>query len=126
MIRKGDTFITTSRDVADYFGKQHKDVLEAIRTVAAQLTAEKSAICFQLSNFDQKTGFGTRPMPLYEMTRDGFTLLVMGFTAPNFRAIEIETTVGYGTRPHPLNPIMDAMRSRPQSATEPSSTAPTK
>ncbi len=65
--------ITTSLKVAEKFEKQHKDVLESIRN----LVAEKSA-----AKFFKETTYKNRgkKYPMYEMDRDGFSLLVMGFT----------------------------------------------
>jgi len=66
---------TTSRVVAQVFGKAHRDVLRAIRNLE---TPEE----FNLRNFAQiefKDDKG-RAFPEYTMTRDGFMFLVMGFT----------------------------------------------
>jgi Rha family phage regulatory protein len=80
--------ITTSLDVARYFGKRHDRVLRAIRDLIAQLPAER------LPNFGETfievTGpnGATRSEPAYRLTRDGFTLLAMGFTGA--RALEFK------------------------------------
>ena len=68
---------TTSRDVADWFGKPHNDVLKAIR--ALDCSEE-----FSLGNFSQSDYMTDRgkKYPQYLMTRDGFTFLAMGFTGP--------------------------------------------
>ena len=66
---------TTSRVVAKAFGKEHRNVLQAIRNLD---TPEE----FNLLNFEQvefKDDKG-RTFPEYTMTRDGFMFLVMGFT----------------------------------------------
>lgn len=63
-----------SRDVAEYFEKQHKDVLESIRNLTAENSATKSM--FIETSFESRGKF----YPQYELTRDGFSLLVMGFT----------------------------------------------
>lgn len=66
--------VVSSRQVAESFGKQHKNVLAAIREI---LVAEKSA-----TKFYYETSFEYRgqKFPEYLMNRDGFSLLVMGFT----------------------------------------------
>lgn len=66
--------VVSSKQVAERFGKFHKDVLESIRDI---LAAENSA-----TKFYHKTTFENRgkKYPMYLMNRDGFTLLVMGFT----------------------------------------------
>ena len=67
--------LASSREVADRFGKNHKDVLESIRN----LTAENSAVkdMFQISQYTNSRG---RNYDQYLMNRDGFSLLAMGFT----------------------------------------------
>lgn len=66
--------------VAQCFEKEHKNVLRDI----ARITDSNSGLseCFTELNFEpstykDKTG---RKLPCYCMTRDGFTLLVMGYT----------------------------------------------
>ena len=66
--------VVSSRQVAENFGKEHKHVLESIRTI---LAAENSAIkFFRQSTFENRG----KQYPEYWMNRDGFSLLVMGFT----------------------------------------------
>lgn len=70
--RNEERLVTTSLKVAEVFEREHKDVLESIRN----LTAEKSAAKF----FAEKTYTSRgKEYPMYEMDRDGFSLLVMGF-----------------------------------------------
>ena len=66
--------VVSSRQVADNFGKQHKDVLESIRGI---LAAENSATKFFYESTFTNRG---KQYPEYLMNRDGFSLLVMGFT----------------------------------------------
>lgn len=71
--RYEEKLVTTSLKVAEHFEKEHKDVLESIRN----LVAENSA-----ANFFTLTTYKNRgkEYPMYEMDRDGFSLLAMGFT----------------------------------------------
>lgn len=71
--------ITTSLMVAKVFGKEHKDVLKAIRNLDCSLefTARNFAPCFYLKELRNNV---TLKAPFYQMTRDGFTFLAMGFT----------------------------------------------
>ena len=70
--------VVSSRQVAESFGKLHKDVLESIREI---LKAENSATrLFYESIF--KVPNCNKPFPEYLMNRDGFTLLAMGFNGP--------------------------------------------
>ena len=66
--------VVSSRQVAENFGKQHKDVLESIRGI---LAAENSATKFFRESTFENRG---KHYPEYIMNRDGFSLLVMGFT----------------------------------------------
>ena len=67
---------TTSLQIAEHFGKRHTHVLRAIRNLLAELP-ENARPNFGLSEFTDGTG---RKLPAYRITRDGFTLLAMGFT----------------------------------------------
>lgn len=66
--------VTDSRKVADTFGRPHKDVLESVRGI---LAAENSATKFFYETTYENRG---KQYPCYLMNRDGFSLLVMGFT----------------------------------------------
>lgn len=72
---KNNQVVVSSRQVAEKFGKLHKDVLENIREI---IKAENSALTFYQEN-TYKAGTG-KNYPEYLMNRDGFSLLVMGFT----------------------------------------------
>ena len=75
--KKGEEqLVTTSLKVAEKFGKQHKDVLESIREI---LKAENSALkLFKEDTY--KVDGNNKSYPMFYMNRDGFSLLVMGFT----------------------------------------------
>lgn len=89
-IRK-DQAVTSSLQVAKDFGKRHDNVIRAIERLqsdllkikevedSAQLKNEGSSkqVKFMKSTYKDSTG---RSLPMYYMTRDGFSLLVMGFT----------------------------------------------
>lgn len=73
-----EVLTTTSRKVAEVFEKQHKDVLESIRNIKKQIdSAENSAQYFTENQYKDSSG---KNNPEYIITRDGFSLLVMGFT----------------------------------------------
>lgn len=71
---KNNQVVVSSRQVAEKFGKLHKDVLENIRNI---LVAENSATKFYQETTHEYRG---QKFPEYLMNRDGFTLLAMGFT----------------------------------------------
>lgn len=74
-VRGKDIPVTTSRKVAEVFGKRHADVIRDIE----KLTERNSAlsVMFTLHPYKDRTG---RTLKQYLLTHDGFTLLVMGFT----------------------------------------------
>ena len=76
---------TTSRNVAIVFGKPHNDVLKNIRQIIADSGDKLAAGNFSLCNYK---GNNNKKCPMYELTRDGFTLLAMGFTGK--RALEFK------------------------------------
>lgn len=70
--------VTSSMKVAEVFGKQHKHVLDAIRRLMEDQEVSARLIfrqCFKINELAN----GKRE-PYFEMDRDGFTLLSMGFT----------------------------------------------
>lgn len=75
---KGDTVLANSRHVADVFGKRHDNVLAAVYNLDCSDE-------FRLLNFKETCeikdiGTSRRKLPSIDMTKDGFTFLVMGFT----------------------------------------------
>ena len=74
---KGNT-VTSSLLVAQKFGKQHKDVLGAIRRLAEN-SADVPKIQ-QMFYETQQLDFYGRLQNVFIMNKDGFSLLVMGFT----------------------------------------------
>ena len=71
--------VTTSLKVAEVFGKQHKDVMKAIKSLDCSEDFHKRN--FALMQNTIKIGNGAeRKSPMYHITRDGFMFLVMGFT----------------------------------------------
>lgn len=70
----------TSLQVAEHFGKRHTHVLRAIRNLAAELPDEHKPIFGLMSQSVEVGQGGLRSEPIYQMNRDGFALLAMGFT----------------------------------------------
>lgn len=67
--------VTTSLNVAEVFGKQHQHVLRAIREI--DVPEDFAASNFGRGSYLDDNG---QARPMYHITRDGFTLLAMGFT----------------------------------------------
>ena len=81
--------VTTSEFVAQAFDKQHKHVLEKIEQISKEIKASFFEPNFRLKAKQVKTSFGYRETKSYELTKDGFMLLVMGFTGKQAMAIKI-------------------------------------
>ncbi|EXG33058.1 Rha family transcriptional regulator [Acinetobacter pittii] len=72
---QNDQVKTSSLKVAELFGKQHKNVLQKLESL--DCSSEFNGLNFQLVEYlDSKS----ESRPMYEMTKDGFIFLVMGFT----------------------------------------------
>lgn len=83
--------VTTSRALADHFGKLHKDVLRAIENTVAQLNQTEEGKSFTERNFAPSRYLDStgRELPMYLLTRDAFTLLAMGFTGSRALAFKV-------------------------------------
>lgn len=67
----------TSLDVAETFGKEHYHVLEDIRVIQSNISSPEFSGLFLEDTYTASNG---KKNPMYVMGRDGFTLLVMGYT----------------------------------------------
>jgi len=67
--------VTSSRKVAEYFGKRHDNVLRDIQSLPC--SPEFTELNFEASEYTDSTG---RKLPEYLLTKNGFVFLVMGFT----------------------------------------------
>lgn len=77
---KKDIVRVDSLYVAEFFEKNHKEVLRDIRNIAAPnsgLSKEFAERNFALRSYKDKQN---QKRPCYYLTRDGFTILVMGYT----------------------------------------------
>lgn len=89
VLEKDGIPVTTSKAVAEQFGKRHDHVIRDIENIKAVLTApDLGALKAELTpqfwgaNFfksEYRDAKGEK-RPYYIMTKDGFTLLVMGYT----------------------------------------------
>lgn len=89
VVVKGEKVIVSSLDVARVFEKEHRDILKAIRNLDCSLS-------FNERNFapvEYRDSKGEL-RPAYQMTRDGFTFLAMGFTGE--RAAQFSGTSSQG------------------------------
>lgn len=82
IITRDGKAVTTSIVVAEYFHKRHDHVIDKIRTTIADCDP-----AWHLPNFretpylrENPNGGDGIPTPMFELTRDAFVLIAMGFT----------------------------------------------
>ncbi|MFQ6341954.1 Rha family transcriptional regulator [Campylobacter sp. VTCC 70190] len=80
----GDQTYTTSLDIAAVFEKRHDNIISQIKALPQD---EFNALNFKAVKY--KDGKG-EIRPCYNLTRDGFSLLVMGFTGEKAYKFKIE------------------------------------
>lgn len=85
LFEKDGQILVSSVDVAENFEKKHKNVIQSIDNM--KIDDELRRLNFQPTSKTVAMPNGaTREDKMYYMTRDGFTLLVMGFTG--YKAME--------------------------------------
>ncbi|AKB01642.1 Rha family transcriptional regulator [Vibrio cholerae] len=82
-LSQDNALVTDSRYIAEYFGKRHDDVLRKVRA----LNCSRDFNARNFAEVEYKDQKGELRMA-YQMTKDGFMFLVMGFTGK--RAAEIK------------------------------------
>ncbi|EJV5811611.1 Rha family transcriptional regulator [Campylobacter jejuni] len=83
----GDQTYTTSLSISSVFKKEHKNILAKIDELPQD---EFRELNFKLTERTAKFGAVIRSEPYYKITRDGFSLLVMGFTGEKAYKWKIE------------------------------------
>ncbi|WP_169975839.1 Rha family transcriptional regulator [Campylobacter sp. RM16191] len=89
----GDQTYTTSMAIAEVFHKRHGDIIAKIKSLPQDEFGQRN---FSLTHRDTKiSGFSkglgiTRKDPYYHITKDGFVLLVMGFTGEDAYKFKVE------------------------------------
>lgn len=84
---RGDKPMTTSMIVAEAFGKRHDNVLRKLESLECSQD-------FRLLNFEETfqdvdmPNGATKKTPVWNMTKDGFIFLVMGFTGKQAASIK--------------------------------------
>lgn len=79
-----DQVTTTSLDIAAVFNKRHDNIIAKIETFPKDSFTDLN---FKASKYIDSTG---RVLPCYKITRDAFSLLVMGFTGQKAYKWKIE------------------------------------
>lgn len=81
-----DQLVTNSKKVAEVFGRQHKNVIQSIESLSCSDNFASANFSAHIVNM--RAGAVKRDLKCYEMTKDGFMFLVMGFTGK--KAAEIK------------------------------------
>lgn len=76
-VKNEEVTVVTSLDVAETFGKEHRNVLADIRNIQRDISSAEFSALFYEETYMASNG---KKNPMYYMNRDGFTLLVMGYT----------------------------------------------
>jgi phage regulatory protein, rha family len=89
---EGNQALTNSLLVAEKFGKEHRRVMQDIRELGC---SEE----FRLHNFVQSSYINSqnKEMPMIIMTKDGFTLLAMGYTGDMAMKFKEEYIAAFNT-----------------------------
>lgn len=88
-VDKKDNIWAYSVEVAEYFEKEHKNVL---RNIDKMFDSESETVVeFAQLNFEpcKYKGLNNKMLKCYKMTRDGFTFLTMGFTGTKAEEFKI-------------------------------------
>lgn len=94
LVFKGESnqVLTNSLLVAEKFGKEHSDVLKAIDVLVSKMPKNQCEGYFAYTSIEVKQpNGGVRHSRIVVMNRDGFTLLVMGFTGEKALQFKIES-----------------------------------
>ena len=75
--KENGQILASSREVADRFSKNHKEVLRSIKNISKEISTAQFCALFKPSTYKASNG---KSNPEYLLTRDGFSLLSMGFT----------------------------------------------
>ena len=76
-VNKEEVTVVTSLDVAETFGKEHYHVMEDIRSIQEKISTPDFSGLFFEAEYIASNG---KKNPMFYMNRDGFTLLVMGYS----------------------------------------------
>lgn len=105
---ENNSMYTTSKDIAEKFGKEHRTVLRSIRDLAAQNCAAKNM--FHESVYENRG----KQYPMYLVTRDGFTLLAMGFTGPDALEWKMKYINAFNRMAEIIRAELNSLKKQPQ------------
>ena len=100
----GDEIFANSLQIAEVFEKRHDNIIAQIRALPND---DFNDLNFQLVKYSDKKG---EARPMYNLTRDGFSLLVMGFTGAKAYKWKIEFIKAFNLMEAELNRIKAAQQ----------------
>ncbi|WEI20125.1 Rha family transcriptional regulator [Acinetobacter proteolyticus] len=106
---------TTSYAVAEAFGKRHSDVLRSIKRMKCSQSFRERNFAFTLEN--KQIGNAKRNTGFYQMTKDGWMFLVMGFTGERADAIKEQFIDAFNWMANQLSQVIQSKWARYNSLT---------
>ncbi|WP_375750968.1 Rha family transcriptional regulator [Vibrio sp. HN007] len=113
VFNQGEEIRTNSLKVAEAFNKRHDDVLRKLRN----LECSSDFIDRNFAGNEYKDGTG-RKLPMFEMTKNGFMFLVMGFTGKKAAAIKEAYINAFDKMAEQLRAIVPALPQQQNQLTE--------
>ena len=81
IVERNGSFFVSSEQIAEKFGKPHKNIIRTIRNLKKDLSNDFYGLNFEPVDIPDKNKFyGNNPAVRYMITRDGFSILVMALT----------------------------------------------
>ena len=96
----GHDLKTNIRMVAKMFKKHHHHVIRDIRRIISQVPENFSQTIFGLAEYIDEQGHSRT---MYEMTKDGFILLVMGYNTKEAMAIKVAYIAAFNQMQHQID-----------------------
>lgn len=109
------TPVTDSVKVAQVFGKQHKNVIQAIRNILGSAENSAHQKWFYESTYLDAQG---KARPMYIMNRDGFSLLAMGLTGAKAMQFKVGFIEQFNAMEKVVQQVQQASPAIPQSFAE--------
>ena len=100
--------VVSSRDVARVFEKEHFNVIRDIKNL--ECDEEFNAINFEAVDYTDAKG---EKRPMYLLTRDGFTLLAMGFTGEKAMKFKLKYIAAFNAMEEQLKNPFDIPKTLP-------------
>ena len=109
------TPVTDSVKVAMVFGKQHKNIMQAVRNILGSAENSAHRHWFYESTYLDAQG---KPRPMFIMNRDGFSLLAMGLTGAKAMQFKVEFINAFNKMEETIKELAPASPAIPQTFAE--------